>query len=545
MPDSQKEFSEKDIVDGEIMCKGIRAFTSEYDLYLQDESRKKGYADTVSFPVSVEEVSETVRYCAGKGITVTVQGSGTGVGGGAVPFGGHLMSLERMKYLRMGADGRSVIAGAGCSLNEMNVFIKRETGGKLFFPPDPTEGTASAGGMVSCNSSGARTYRYGPVRNYVKRLKVVLADGEIIDIERNRIFASGRYISIDIKRGGETVAVPGADKEPPAYNNTTEEKRRIKLPGYVMPEVKNAAGYYVKNDMDLIDLFIGAEGTLGIITEAEFLLEEKPRYIWGVISFFEREDMGIEFSQLLKSKKNASPGIMSIEFFDSGSLKILRDRKKESPSEMSSPVIPERFREAVFTEIAADSLKEMGKAVKLIEVCIEKAGGKPDDAWVAGSSRSFESFKQLRHATPEGVNAKIAAVKKQHPRITKLGSDMSVPDGCFRETVKMYKTDLEKAGLNYVMFGHIGNSHLHVNIISRNEEEYSEGKRIFMKWAERTGRINGSISAEHGVGKLKRDFLVSMYGQKAVDEMRELKKIFDPGGILGRDNIFVWNKEKI
>ncbi|MDO4482329.1 MAG: FAD-binding oxidoreductase [Bacillota bacterium] len=525
------------------MCKGFKAFTTEYDLYLQDESRKKGYAETVSFPASSEEVSRIVKQCAETGTAVTVRGSGTGVGGGAVPFGGHLMSLEKIRHLRMGTDGRSVIAGAGRSLNEINDFINRETGGKLFFPPDPTEGTASAGGMVSCNSSGARTYRYGPVRNYVKRIKAVLADGEIIEIERNRIFASGRNICIDINKEGDPVAVTGAEKEPPACN-TTEEKRIIKLPGYEMPDVKNAAGYYVRDDMDLIDLFIGAEGTLGIITEAEFLLEEKPRYIWGVISFFEKEDMGIEFSQMLKSKKKECRGIISVEFFDSGSLKILRDRKKESQKEMSSPVIPERFREAVFTEIAADSLEEMGKAVKLIEICIEKAGGNPDDAWAAGSPRSFETFKQLRHATPEGVNERIAAVKKLHPLITKLGSDMSVPEECFRETVQMYRTDLINAGLNYVMFGHIGNSHLHVNIISGNEEEYSEGKSIFMKWAENIGRMRGSISAEHGVGKLKRDFLICMYGQKSVDEMRELKKAFDPEGILGRDNIFVWNKQK-
>ena len=91
-----------------------------------------------------------------------------------------------------------------------------------------------------------------------------------------------------------------------------------------------------------------------------------------------------------------------------------------------------------------------------------------------------------------------------------------------------------------MIFGHIGNDHLHVNVISRNEEEYLRGKEIYEGWARRVSELGGSVSAEHGVGKLKREFLRIMYGEKSIGEMRKLKKVFDPKGILGRDNIFLW-----
>lgn len=498
----------------------IRKLTTEHDLHLQDESRKRGHAETVSFPVNDEEISEIVKYCNENDIPITVQGSRTGVGSGAVPFGGHVMSLEKLRGMKMGADGDSVVAGAACTLKEICDFVKRETSDGYFLPPDPTERTASAGGMISCNSSGARTYRYGAIRNYVKALKLILADGRTLRITRGEQYAEGRKGILKLQ-GTSNAAFAGT-------NNADEIP--VMIPEYTMPKTKNAAGYYATDNMDMIDLFIGAEGTLGIITEVEFSLVKKPKLIWGAIVYFREDEMGISFADKMKK---AGEDILSIEFFDRGSLNLLRENGWKIPGEYS---------EAVFTEIKAENRDEMVESIRKMEDCIIEAGGYSNDAWIAGSSRSFETFKELRHATPESVNGRIAEIKKSCPVITKLGSDMSVPDEAFHDIVSMYKRDLKEAGLYYVMFGHIGNNHLHVNIISRNEEEYFKGKEIFGRWADEVRKRKGSVSAEHGVGKLKRDFLIKMYGDKAVDEMREMKKSLDPKGIFGRDNIFVWNK---
>ncbi|MBR2576055.1 MAG: FAD-binding oxidoreductase [Firmicutes bacterium] len=498
----------------------ILPFTSEYELHLMDESKKTGHAESIAFPKTAEEAAEILRYCNDLAMPVTVQGSRTGVGGGAVPLGGMIMNLEKMKGLKSGKDGETVIAGAAVPLEEISRFVRRQSGDSLFLPPDPTETTASAGGVVCCNSSGARTFGYGAMRNFVRRITVVTADGKILDIERGRFFAKGRRFD---------VSLPAKNGAPFCLELT--------LPSYNVPAVKNAAGYWIREDMDLIDLFIGAEGTLGVITEAEFDLAEKPPMIWGLIAFFGEEDQGVAFSESLKN--TPGHGCISIEYFDRGSLDLLQDKQREMKGTLSWHV-PEGFSEAVFLEVTAASKEEMLQRIGRIETEIRRAGGDPDDAWIAGSSRSFQSFKELRHATPESVNARIAENKKSHPGITKLGSDMSVPEGRLPETLKMYREDLRNAGLVFVIFGHIGNSHLHVNVISRNEEEYARGKQIYAGWAKAVSEMGGSVSAEHGVGKLKREFLQIMYGENGVREMRELKKVLDPKGILGRDNIFLW-----
>lgn len=500
--------------------------TNEYELYLMDESKRKGFAEKISFPESTEAVAELVRFADKEGLNVTVQGSRTGVGGGAVPEGGLVMSLERLRGCErlnrkpVGKDNlngpcdnvtdeRDALFrfGAGMRLDEIADVLKKAEGGPFFLPPDPTETTASIGGAVSCNSSGARTYGYGPVRNYVEGLTVVMSDGSVLEIMRGDCEAEGRRM--EVPRIGT-----------------------VDLPSYIMPDVKNAGGYYVKDGADLVDLFIGGEGTLGIITEVIVRAVRKPTHIWGLIAFFDEEDSGLDMTDDLRevfSPLSPEKGLISMEFFDRGSLALLRQ---------GGVMMPDSAAEAVFLEVCGDSVSDIINKVRKIESCIIRAGGNPDDAFVAGGERMFRDFKEVRHKTPVMVNEIISSIKKKAPAITKLGSDMSVPATVFRKTVDMYKDDLRAAGLDFVIFGHIGNCHLHCNILSRNEEEYKKGKEIFGRWAEAVSSYGGSVCAEHGAGKLKKDFLIRMYGEEGIEEMKKLKHCLDPKGILGKGNIF-------
>lgn len=512
----------------------IKPLTEEYVDYLRDESRKVGFGASISFPKSLEEISEIMKYCNEKEIPVTVQGSRTGVGAAAVPFGGHILNLERMKEIRLlepdekNPHERAVLVGPGVTLKEINEYVRIQTKDEYFLPPDPTETTASAGGMIACNSSGARTYLYGPVRNYVNRVKVVFADGRVKDIPRGFYHADGRTFDLEIEG----------------------EARKVKLPFYNMPKVKNAAGYYIKSRMDLIDLFIGSEGTLGIVAEAELRLIPKPREIWGIVAFFRKEeqegagkrrtDRGVRFADRVRMQRSLINHVLSIEYFDEGSLNLLRERKKRAPEELTTPPIPKEYGQAVFVEVKGENREEVLERLQTLKACIEAVGGNPEDTWVAMNPVDFESFKQLRHATPECVNQRIDEIKKQGINITKLGSDMSVRDDRLEEIVEVYRHDLDREGLDYVIFGHIGNNHLHVNILSRSEEEYARGKGLFLKWASRVSAWNGSVSAEHGIGKLKKEYLLKMYGAGFVDDMRKVKLVLDPKGILCRDNVFDW-----
>ncbi len=217
-------------------------WSSDYEDYLSDESRRVGTADSISFPTSEAEVIGVVDSIRAVGGAITVQGARTGIVAGAVPQGGHILNLSRMKAIgeiRAGQEiGKSSLTvQPGALLSEVREALAKD---KLFFPPDPTETSASLGGMVACNASGAMSFFYGPTRKWITALRAVLSDGSTVSLRRGENRAQGRAFSI-----------------------TTENGRVIagKLPGYCVPGIKTAAGYYVADDMDMIDLFVGMECT--------------------------------------------------------------------------------------------------------------------------------------------------------------------------------------------------------------------------------------------------------------------------------------------
>ena len=169
---------------------------------------------------------------------------------------------------------------------------------------------------------------------------------------------------------------------------------------------------------------------------------------------------------------------------------------------------------------------------------VRAAGGSERDSWVARTSVDRETLRFFRHAVPESVNMLIDERRREEPSITKLGSDMSVPDDRLRDVSALYRSTLVQEGLEAAAWGHIGNNHLHVNVLPRNAEEYTRGKALFARWAQDVTAMGGAVSAEHGVGKLKRDFLTTMYGSEHVREMARLKLAFDPACQLGRGNLF-------
>ncbi|MEW6070819.1 MAG: FAD-binding oxidoreductase, partial [Candidatus Thermoplasmatota archaeon] len=235
--------------------------SSSYLDYLHDESRLSyGEIECIAFPETEAQVAEFLQFANLRRMPVTISNGRTGIVGGAVPLKGALLSLEKLnKILEVKCidSNYTVAMQAGVSLNELAKFLdgKNFPDGKYFYPVDVTEMTARIGGTVATNASGERSFRYGPTRNWVKRIRVVLATGEVLEINRGEIFADERNeFEIEFPDGRIT---------------------KIKIPSYKMPSVKSVAGYYTKPKMDLIDLFIGSEGTLGVITEIEIKIIKK------------------------------------------------------------------------------------------------------------------------------------------------------------------------------------------------------------------------------------------------------------------------------
>ena len=184
-----------------------------------------------------------------------------------------------------------------------------------------------------------------------------------------------------------------------------------------------------------------------------------------------------------------------------------------------------------FSPRALETLRAVGKAM-------EQCGGDTANTWCARSLHDRERLLVLRHKVPESVNALIAERKRGCKAIAKVGSDMAVPDDKLREVVKMYLTDLAASGFEYAYWGHVGNNHLHINVLPRNEEDMKGGKAMFARWAEQIVAMGGTVSAEHGIGKNKRNLLQTLYGETGLRQMAAVKALFDPDVILGVGNLF-------
>ena len=478
--------------------------------YLEDSSGlRNAFCEAVVFPESIQEVQDFLKEASAKKTPVTISGGRTAVTGSGIPFGGAVLATDRLnKILEIGKldSGGYAVVEPGVRIEELQEEAARFG---LVYLPEPTERNAFIGGTLATNASGARGFKYGPTRNYVRRIKVVLGNAEYLEIKRGEIFARKRRLTIK--------------------HNPVEKE--IILPSYTMPGIKSSAGYFVKDDMDLIDLFIGQEGTLGCITEIELSLGLKGKNSFGIILFFKEESKALEIIHKIKEisfltrkgKADSNIDALSLEYFDRFSLELLRQKFSQIPQELESALLVEQE----YTSENQNSILEDWVNF------LDKKGIILENSWFSQTDKEKDFFREFRHSLPMLVNE---IVKRNG--FPKVGTDIAVGDVEFREMYKFYKSTLINSGLNYVIFGHIGENHLHVNILPKNDAEFTRAQEAYMELVKKAVSLGGTVSAEHGIGKLKHKYLEMMYGKEAVQEMVQLKKQLDPDLILGLDNIF-------
>jgi D-lactate dehydrogenase (cytochrome) len=480
-----------------------------------------GLASQVIFPESAAQVAEVLTRATREGTPVTVSGAGTGTVAGRVPFGGYVLATDRLNHIKSivkeDGGGRAVVE-AGVRLAHFQQLVAAED---LLYPPDPTERSCFLGGNVATNASGARTFKYGPTRNYVGQLRIALATGDLVDL----------------RRGDRHADAAGRIEIPLPSGRTIEAQ----LPSYRMPQVrKHASGYYVAPGMDLLDLFIGSEGTLGVIVEVEVKLLPKPEGLLSGVVFFASNESLLAFvadarSASLKTRYEQSvaeggnlphsPSIdaRALEYFDNGSLSFLRQKYEAVPARAVGAV----FFEQETTPATEDLLMTEWLAL------LERHQALADESWFATTEQDQEKLREFRHQLPVLMNEWFARYKQR-----KVSTDMAVPDEEFAGMLRFYDDTLRASDLKYTIFGHIGDNHVHVNILPRDDADASKAREIYMRFVRRAVEVGGTISAEHGIGKLKREYLREMYGDGHLREMAALKRAFDPAGILGRGNIF-------
>lgn len=480
----------------------VKTVKDEFADFLTDASNFKGDCSTVCFPESVQELREIIIEANKTKTPVTIAGNGTGLTGGRVPMGGVVVSLQKMnKIIEINTTGGYAIVESGVLLSDFNNTI---TPLGVFYPPDPTEWNSFVCANIATNASGAKSFGYGATRKFVLGIEVILPNGDIIYIDRGTCFANGG-----------------------ALNFTSRENRdySITLPDIRTPNVKNAAGYFIAPGMDLIDLFIGCEGTLGIIVSAKLKIIPAPEKMLSCVAFFTSENNSLDFIDEARTLTRSEAAIhaRSLEYFDNDSLRFLTEKFPNIPASAQGAV----WFEQELTTKTEDAIIELWMDL------IVTHHGLEEDIWYASSGSEVENIHAFRHALPIMVNEYIS-----RRGLRKLGTDTAVPADKFRDFYFGIKELVHSQNIDSVAYGHFGDSHVHLNMLPKNEEEFLLGKSLYTEICKRAVAAGGTISAEHGVGKIKREMFKLMYSPETITAMAGIKKVLDPNFILNRGNIF-------
>ena len=466
-----------------------------------------GSAEGVVFPSCVDEVAAVVA-AATHVLPVGAQSSLTG---GATPRGDLVLSTRRLSSISEPRD-TTVRVGAGVPLSDLHRFLAARG---LYYPPAPTFDGAFIGGTIATNAAGPATFKYGVTRQWVQAITVVLADGSVLDLTRGDVRASDEGC-FEIETIGRGLV-------------------RVPLPTYRVPAhlPKLSAGYFTARNLDLLDLFVGSEGTLGVITGATLRVTRRPLRCVVLITC-EAEEQAIRLSaEFARSDLE----VAAIEYIDSRSLRLL-DEAVIARAGLVRPAASTATLLLVQVETQDGLEAALGRLEDIVQkhqVAADPVVALPDDERTA--ARLFE----LREAVPAAVNARVAEAKARvHPDIQKTAGDFIVPAGSIDRALALYRSAFERRGLEYAIWGHISDGNLHPNLIPRSLDDVEDGREALREMARGVIELGGAPVAEHGVGRnpLKQMFLRDLYGDEGVEQMRTVKRALDPEGKFAAGVLF-------
>ncbi len=494
-----------------------------------------GHADGVARPRTEGDVAQLLAQ-ATRVLPVGAQSSLTG---GATPDGGLVLTTARMVSIQESGHQHFRV-GSGVPIATLQELL--HASGR-WYAPAPTYTGAFAGGVVATNAAGAATFKYGTTREWTDGLTVVLECGHVLDITRGEVRASPVH-GFELRCDCGTRAVhPGT---------------------YKMPEVpKCSAGYFAAPEMDLIDLFIGAEGTLGVVTEVTFrVLPEPPSVAWALVP------VGAEPAAiaLVGAMRQASQttwqmrdplglDVSAIEFVDRRCLDVLRedgiDRKYDIAIPRHADVmllvqleLPRNTTADMAFQQAGVSLTDEAPDTPLVRFCrVLAEHGSLDDTQMAwpGDRRRVDQFLAFRESAPAGVNRRVGDAKRDvDPRIEKTAADMIVPFEHFSTMLDIYRQGYRERGLDFAIWGHISDGNVHPNVIPGSYHDVVAGREAILAFGREVATRGGCPLAEHGVGRspVKQTLLRQLYGDEGITQMRAIKTALDPRGILSPGVLF-------
>ena len=432
--------------------------------YAQDASNQRnitGLPDVVVFVESIEQVQAVVRLARKYKIPIICRGAGTNVVGACrAEHGGIVLNFSKMnKILDISLENMTATVQPGVVLGELQKAVDKIG---LFYPPDPSNlAVSTIGGSIAQASGGAKTFKYGTTRDYVIDLKVVMADGEIL------------------RTGSNTI--------------------------------KNATGY------NLNSLFVGSEGTLGIVVEATLKLIPKPEAKRVMMSYFDTVQSAVDAVNSIIEQRIFPT---TLDFMDKNAIQTV---EKFYPAGLLCD------KEAALVVEVDGFENAIEYQQKIIVSILEKC-----NASAIQYSTNEEEYDKIWHAR----RSSMGACAKLKPNVTT--DDVIVPRKNLSKLVLGIREICKKYNLDVCMVGHVGDGSIHpqIPIDYRDEDEYNRYKSAKSEIYELTASLGGILSGEHGIGAEKRDYIDKVVSPEALKYMRQIKKIFDPENILNPYKIF-------
>ena len=454
------------------MSTDVSSDRSVRQAYEADSSGLHLIPDLVARPETIDDVLELVKKAAAERTPVTSAGAQTSTTGASITDKGMLLSLRSLNQISdLDVKSRTVRVGPGAIIADIK---KTVAAAGLLFAPDPTsEEESTIGGAIACNASGARTFKYGATRKHVRALKVVMASGELVEFRRS-------------------------DLE------------------------KNTVGYAFAHDP--IDWFVGSEGTLGIIVEAELGLLPLPQRVVGLATLFKEESEALKF--VIAAREAASVAPRCIEYFDEQALKIARYSAPEAAIAQDAGAMV--YVEEEINDHLDASLARWLELMESIALDFEPL--------VFDGEARLREARRIRHSIPATMNEKGGRHRDAGGR--KVGTDWAVPYRKLEEAIQTARSLATDRGLEApVIYGHAGNGHPHQNFIARDARELTTIEDVVEQTLRHILSLGGTVAAEHGIGKIKRRWLPLQMSPLQISMMTAVKRDLDPLGILAPGNI--------
>ncbi len=440
--------------------------TSKEDLvcYAYDASGIESLPEAVVLPASAEEISNVIRLANKNGFAVFPRGAGSGNVGGAVPLGGGVViALSKLdKILEIDVENQLAVVQPGVVTGDLQKVVVEKG---LFYPPDPASlNFCTIGGNVATGAGGPRAVKYGVTYNYVLGLEVVLPTGEII------------------KTGRKTV--------------------------------KGVVGY------DLTSLFVGSEGTLGVITEITLRLIPRPEKNGTLLAAFEDVHKCVRAVDSIL-KKRTLPS--AIEFIDSNSIKAVESRFKLGISEnVNAIILIEVDGDTEIVDLMAEKYRDLCEKHGALEINVATEKEEQERLW-----------KIRRSIAPALLGLKAS----------KINEDVCVPRSKIPELITVLDRISAKYSVPVASFGHAGDGNLHVNFLfdRHDTKELVRAEMATRELFEEVLLLGGTISGEHGIGIAKSPFMAMEVGDSALKTMKRIKKALDPCNIMNPGKVFESN----